>query len=381
MGNLLKNLFAKKGDSFLGVDIGDSSIKVVQLKKVKGVVVLDTYGELALGPYANIEKGRATSLSSSDIAKALVTLIKESSINTNDCGVSIPLKSSLIFVMSLPNVSEKQLAQMIPIEARKYIPVPIAEVDLDWRVIHHEETKVSSFMSDDNSDDKPLGYESSGKKEKIDVLVVAIHKDTILKQKEIIEGAGLNLAFLEIEIFSTIRSVAGQNISVFSILDMGSSVSKLYIIEKGIIQDSHIIDRGSQDITLNISRSLGISVADAGEQKRKIGVEYSQPFEKEVSDIVSSNMEYILISANRILLNYQKKRKKSIDKLFITGGGAIAKGLTPFSASIVDVDIEIADPFGKIETPAFLDTLLKQVGPEFAVAIGLATRGLQQFKD
>jgi len=62
MGNLLKNLFAKKGDSFVGVDIGDSSIKVVQLKKVKGVVVLDTYGELALGPYANIEKGRATSL-------------------------------------------------------------------------------------------------------------------------------------------------------------------------------------------------------------------------------------------------------------------------------------------------------------------------------
>ena len=111
MGNLLKNLFAKKGDSFLGVDIGDSSIKVVQLKKVKGVVVLDTYGELALGPYANIEKGRATSLSSSDIAKALVTLIKESSINTNDCGVSIPLKSSLIFVMSLPNVSEKQYYQ------------------------------------------------------------------------------------------------------------------------------------------------------------------------------------------------------------------------------------------------------------------------------
>jgi len=371
----LKKAFGKKEGSFVGIDMGSSSLKVVQLKRQKGVAILETYGELSLGPYANIEVGRATDLSSAQLSEALVNLMKESNVTTKECGVSIPLKSSLVFNMELPTMDPKQLQQMIPIEARKYIPVPISEVELDWKVIPKDETAVTSFMGEDN-----LSTTKRDETPKTEVLVAAIHRDTVIRQKEIIAGAGLNLSFLEVEIFSTIRTATTQNILNFAVLDMGSGATKLYIIEKGMIKDSHMIGRGSQDITLNIARATGISVNDAEQQKIKVGVVGTTDSEKEVSGVVYSSMEYIFNEASKAILAYQKKYNKNIDKLVITGGGSIINGMLDFAKSHTEMEVEISNPFSKVEAPAFLDPLLKQVGPGFAVALGLALRGLREME-
>ncbi|OGD68808.1 hypothetical protein A3E89_00735 [Candidatus Campbellbacteria bacterium RIFCSPHIGHO2_12_FULL_35_10] len=371
----LKKAFGKKEGSFVGIDMGSSSLKVVQLKRQKGVAILETYGELSLGPYANIEVGRATDLSSAQLSEALVNLMKESNVTTKECGVSIPLKSSLVFNMELPTMDPKQLQQMIPIEARKYIPVPISEVELDWKVIPKDETAVTSFMGEDN-----LSTTKRDETPKTEVLVAAIHRDTVIRQKEIIAGAGLNLSFFEVEIFSTIRTATTQNILNFAVLDMGSGATKLYIIEKGMIKDSHMIGRGSQDITLNIARATGISVNDAEQQKIKVGVVGTTDSEKEVSGVVYSSMEYIFNEASKAILAYQKKYNKNIDKLVITGGGSIINGMLDFAKSHTEMEVEISNPFSKVEAPAFLDPLLKQVGPGFAVALGLALRGLREME-
>lgn len=366
-------LFGTKTKGFLGIDIGASSIKVVQLNKKKGVAVLETYGELSLGPYAKTEVGRATNLSAQEIAEALKNLLEESNVSATECGISIPLRSSLVFTMQVPAVNQKQLAQIIPIEARKYIPVPISEVSLDWKVIPKESPTISSFVGEEAE-----GEITKNKMENLDILVVAIHNDTITRQNEIVKNLNLDLSFLEIEIFSTIRASSGQNVMNFAILDMGSGATKLYLVEKGVVRDSHIIGRGSQDITLNISRSTNISVEEAEKLKVKIGVEAMSEEEKKVSEVVSSNLEFIFSEVNKVILNYQKKYNRNIDKLVIAGGGAIVRGILPFAKSHVEVDVEIIDPFSKVESPAFLDDLLKQVGPGFGVALGVALRGLKQ---
>jgi len=373
MENPFKKIFSRNKDqSFLGVDIGSSSIKVVQLKKKKGVVVLETYGELSLGPYAKIESGRATNLSETEIGNALASLLKEANVTTAECGVSIPLMSSLVFIIEMPTDDPHQLAQMIPIEARKYIPVPISEVDLDWKIIPKTDKGVSSFTDESSTEEKL--------KEKVikktEILVAAIHKDTVIQKKTIAENSKLKLNFLEIEIFSTIRAVAGQNILNFAVLDMGSGATKLYLVEKGVIKDSHIIARGSQDITLNISRSTGVSIGEAEKQKVDIGIKGQTEQEKKVSDVVISNLEYVFNDANKVILAYQKKYNKNIDKLIVTGGGAVLNGMVDFAQSHSEMEAEIADPFSKVETPAFLDELLKKVGPGFAVSVGIALRGL-----
>src|SRR5882724_1218355 len=95
--------------SVVGVDIGTSSIKVVQLRRERGRVLLETYGAIALGPYAGVEIGRATSLPADKIAEALKDVIREANITTTDAAVSIPYASSLISIIKLPSTVEKQL--------------------------------------------------------------------------------------------------------------------------------------------------------------------------------------------------------------------------------------------------------------------------------
>jgi len=378
----LSKFFKKKDDSFLGLDIGASAIKVVQLKKSKGGAVLETYGELSLGPYADLEEGKATNLTNKQISGAILDLLKESTVNIMTCGVSIPLSSSLIFEMEIPKVPQEQLKKIIPIEARRFIPVPISEVMLDWRVVPEDNldsTNNNSSLEDTRPAVKTeeIKEKELKQRDKIKVFVVAIHKNAIERYKDIIRNAKLGLDFLEIEIFSTIRSVVEHNTGTVAVLDIGSGVTKLYIVEYGIVKKSHLINRGSQDISSSISRSLGIPVQKAEKNKREVGL-LGEGEDKKISDIILTNLEYIFGETTKTLIKYQNEHHKNVSKVIFTGGGSVIKGLTDCASKKLEVESIVADPFSKIKTPAFLDNILKEIGPEFAVAVGLALRGLEK---
>src|SRR3989338_8528365 len=147
MENLFKmiaGLWSKGGQSVLGIDIGSSSIKIVQLRKKAGQAILETYGELALGPYSGLEIGRATHLPADKLSEALNDVLRESNTTTKKCGIAIPLSSSMVSLVEMPAVPPSQLSTMIPLEARKYIPVPISEITLDWWVIPQDDSKAGS---------------------------------------------------------------------------------------------------------------------------------------------------------------------------------------------------------------------------------------------
>ncbi len=369
-------LFAKPDTSVLGIDIGSSSIKIVQLRKKKGQAILETYGELALGPYTQVETGRATNLSTDKISEALTDLLRESKTTTRKCGVSIPIGSSFVTLIELPKVSQKELTQLIPLEARKYIPVPISEVYLDWWIIP-EQTDAAEREEEEKPQEFAPGTAPQKDIEKVQVLIVAIHNEVISRYQEIIKKTGLDSSFIEIEIFSTIRAVIGENHGAIMILDMGASSTKLYMVERGIVRSSHTVNRGSQDITLALSSSLGISIAEAENIKRNFGTTESAR-QNEIIDTISLTTDYIFSEANRVLSTYQKKYNKNVGKVVLTGGGVGYAGLLELAKKNIETAVELADPFSKIEFPAFLENELKVIGSEFAVAIGVALRRLQE---
>lgn len=362
----LSSLF-KKETSVLGVDIGSSAIKVVQLKKKRGKAVLETYGELALGPYAGIEVGRATSLPAEKIIEALKDVLRESKTTTVTSGVALPLSSSLITFVTIPPVPEKQIGDVVAIEARKYIPVPLNEVLLDWSVIPKEE----SYVTEDES--------TKTEKAGMDVLVVAIHNEYINEYQSIMAGSGIQPNFYEIEIFSSIRAVIDQGVATVMVIDMGARSTKLYIVERGMLRSSHIINKGSQDITLALSKALSISVVEAENMKRVYGLK-GGPEYKELTEIITVNLDYIFYEANATLLSYQKKYSKNVSKVVLTGGGVLLRGFTDLAKISFQTDVIYADPFGKLETPAFLAQEFAKAGPEFAVAIGAALRRLSELE-
>jgi type IV pilus assembly protein PilM len=365
----IKNLVGggNQNKSVLGIDIGPSSIKIVQLKRQKGRAILETYGELSLGPYAGLEIGRSTSLTTEQLAQAVIDILRESNTTTTKCGISIPMGSSLVSFIKLPKVDEQQLAQMIPLEARKYIPVPISEVSLDYLVIPRNESIASEYQNSLEAPDEKT----------IDVLLVVIHNDAMERNKEITRVAKLDTSFSEIEIFGSMRSVLEPGTAPQMIIDFGSGSTKMYIIERGILRTSHMISRGSQDITLAISKSLGITIEEAEKMKRDRGLIKKEGEQMDINEITSLTLDYIFSEIGRVLLNYQKKNERNVSKVFLTGGGVLLKGLKEKAESSFNVPVVMADPFSKVEYPAFLETVLKQAGPSFAVAIGLALRRLQ----
>lgn len=365
----IKNAFkGDKNKSVLGIDIGPSSIKIVQLKRKKGRAILETYGELSLGPYSGLEVGRSTNLPTEQLAQAVVDILRESNTTTNKSGLSIPMSSSLVSFIKMPKVEENQLAQMIPLEARKYIPVPISEVSLDYLVIPRNDSIASEYQ---NSEEKP-------QEKTIDVLLVVIHNDAMVRNKDITRLAKLETSFSEIEIFGSMRSILEPGTAPQMIIDMGAGSTKIYIVERGILRTSHLISRGSQDITLAISKSLGISVEEAEKMKRERGLLTKAAEQMDINEITSLTLDYIFSEIGRVLLNYQKKNERNVSKIFLTGGGVLLKGLKEKAETSFSVPVVMADPFSKVEFPAFLDSVLKQAGPSFSVAIGLALRRLQE---
>jgi type IV pilus assembly protein PilM len=226
-------------------------------------------------------------------------------------------------------------------------------------------------------DDEQKSDQSKDKAEKTDVMIVAIHNDTVTKYQEIAAKTGLSAAFYEIEMFSTIRALLDQNSKSVMIVDIGAGSTKLYVVERGVIKNSHLINRGSQDITLAISNSLSISFAEAETLKRSTDISSPQ-VDQNIVGIVTITLNYIFAEANQVLLGYEKRYNKTVDKIVLIGGGSLLKGILPFAKNSFQIEVEIGEPFSKVEAPAFLQNVLKSTNPEFAVAVGAALRMLQE---
>lgn len=365
--SFISDIFKKKSTSALGIDIGSSSIKVVQLHKKGDKAILDTYGELSLGPYGGVSIGQSTNLATEKLVHAVNDLLneKEVAITTKVCGLAIPFKASLLSIIEMPDIGRKELDSMIPIEARKYIPVPISDVTLDWSVIPKSEVEEIPIVKGEN------------KMKMVNILLVAIHNNIINQYREIVSKTGLDAKFFEIEVFGSMRAILEGVKGPIMIFDMGASSTKLYTVDRGIIQHSHTINKGSQDITANIARLLNASIEDAEVIKRSVGM--GQTVDGvDLSAAVSVVAESIFSEANRFLFDFQKKRNENIKSMYLIGGGSALRGFRDLAAANFKVEVISGNPFEKVEVPVFLEEILKATGPEFTVAVGVALRCLQE---
>src|SRR3989344_4786652 len=263
MNNPFKNFFSRitnfaagTEDSAVGIDIGSSSIKVVEIRKKAGKAILETYGAIALGPYDSLDAGTVTNLPVDKTVEALKEVLKQSGVTSTGGAFAIPVQSSLVFTIELPyQVKEAEISSIVPTEARKYIPAPITEVSFE---------EMNTEVSNADAPPKP--------KDKKTVLVVATQNDAVSKYRSIVSQCRLAASFFEIEIFSSIRSNFEHELSPVLLLDLGASRTKLSIVEFGMVPGYHTIEGGRADITQAISQSLCIPFAEAERMKKEFGL-------------------------------------------------------------------------------------------------------------
>lgn len=381
MSNPFTDIFSKiissgggSGDSAVGIDIGSSAIKVVEIKKKAGRVMLETYGAIALGPYASLENGQNTNLPAEKLSEALKEVLKQSGASKSSPAVAIPVQLSLIFTIELPaQIKESEIADIVPTEARKYIPLPINEVSIDYFVFPKKEL---SFEELNTAKEEVATAGSQNQTEKTSILVVATQNDAVSKFRSVLSQSDLTASFFEIETFAAIRSNFEHELSPVLLVDFGASRTKLSIVEFGMLKSFHSVERGGADITTSIAQSLNIPFAAAERMKKEFGL-LDHPSEKSLAEIISTHTSYIFSEANNVVLDYEKKHNRIISKVIFTGGGSLLKGLQEVAAGNFRAEISIGNPFSKVGAPAFLSKVLESVGPEFAVALGLALRKLQ----
>lgn len=339
--------------SYVGVDIGSDSVKVVQLKKERERAVLETYGELKAARYfekTGTAGGNILTRPDREVTELLTDVLREANVTARHAVFGIPATASFITVVRLPLLPPDELAAALPFEARKYVPIPLAEVTLDWQILEEDET---------------AGY--------AEVLLVAIPTEVLAKYQRIAQALKLELAGVEVESFSLARSLVATERGAIAIIHWGAAVTTLTVVDRKQIRMNHNFGRGAQDITNAIAHGLGVSMERAEAVKKSVGLS-EKPEERDTAAIVAPIVDAALADLERAFVNYNRTAKRKIERILLAGGGAGLAGLVAHVAKRFGLETAVGNPFARTVFPVFLQPVLTDIAPNFSVAVGLALR-------
>lgn len=341
---------------FLGIDVGTSAVKVIELSEWRGRTKLENYGEIETAsffkkPFRTFKRGTFL-LSVEDIAKAILGIKKETGIKTEEVNFSIPDFSTFFTSFKLPPMTEEELPEAVRFEARQHVPLPLSELTLDWSLVEGHLTRT-----------------------RLKVLVVAIPNRVIDQYKEVASRCKLKLKALEAEVFSMARALAEQEKKkVVVMVDIGAQTTTVSVVDNGTLKLSHSFDISGNEFTQNIAKSLRIDYQEAERLKRKYGLTQEG---QAIQEILSSRINLIVIEIKKIIRRFRESEGKEVDRVIIGGGSAMLPGLKQYFSQELKQEIKISDPFSELYYPSILEDKLKKMGPSFPVAVGLALRGLE----
>jgi type IV pilus assembly protein PilM len=349
-------LFKKKPRSHLGIDIGASAVKLVELEKEEGRNKLKNYGIFPLREYLQPTGRQAHSESSKipneEIAKIIKKTIKEAKITSRETYLSVPVYSSFSTLVDFPAMSEKEIATAIPFEARKYVPVPISEVVLDWSIV--------------SPPNKQAGRQ---------VLLIAVPKEIISDYNQIVRLAGLNLRGIEEETFSLSRALIGNDKSTVILVDVGARSVNVSIVDGGYIRITHNLEMGGIKLTKAISQQMGLSLEKAEELKKSLSAnQLTNEQNSQLKGVIHSVLDIVIFEIKKIIDSYQSKYNRKVEKCILVGGGVQVIGFVDYFISKLGLEVSLGNPFARVIYPSLLESTLKELGPCLAVAVGLAMR-------
>lgn len=361
-------LFSKTpaSQSYIGIDIGYSGVKIVELKNEKGRARLITYA------YANVPSESLDKSLLQDIpytANLLKKMLSKAKTTTKKTIAALPVSSVFSSILSVPTTNEKELKPAIEAQAKKLIPLPIEEVVLDNKVIDKKEK---------GEEAKP-GVAPAGKKGGATrVLVTAAPKTLIAKYQEIAKLAGLELTSLETEAFAEIRSLIGKDRSTIMIIDMGSLRTNIFIVENGVPFITRSIATGGSAITQTIAKTLGIPMEQAETMKRDIKSMQAFAPTGDLTPILRVLVKPILDEIRYSFNQYQTQGdgERRIEKIILTGGSSLLPRLPEFLTQEMNVNSYLGNPWARVVYPDDLRPVLDEIGPRFAVPIGCAMRDI-----
>ncbi len=356
-------MFGGSNKTYLGVDFGTSSIKVVELGVDKHEPVLLNYGEVSLSLLETARSGDQGNYDA-QITIFLRALLDRVKPTTKEVYVAMPAFIGLIALVEFPKMSEAELQEAIQFEAHKYIPSPLEDIALSWEVVgEHADTSTEGEARNSS---------------KLEVLLVAALNKEVERYESYIRAVGYDMQLLELETFSMVRSTVHELKDPYLVIDIGSRATNFIFVENGLVKMSRNLDAGGRDVTRTIMDGLSISYDRAETLKRSEKDFLNQP----ESRLTFLTLELIANEGKRILEARHAKNPQApaVRGIILSGGTAGMTGLAQYYSALFGLPVTIAEPWRGVRYDQKLQGAIGRMGTSYSVALGLALRGIEREK-
>jgi type IV pilus assembly protein PilM len=350
-----------RGKLAIGLDIGSTSVKMIQLKEQRrrGQVVyaLQSFGMKPLPPEAIVD---GALMNSTAIVQATQELVSELRIKQKEVAIGVSGHSVIIKKISIPRMTQEELEESIQWEAEQYIPFDVKDVNIDTQILNPEANDATGQM---------------------DVLLVAAKKDMINDYTTVVSEAGLIPAVVDVDAFA-VQNMFSSNYDVpdrtIVLINAGASVVNINILSGGITVFTRDVTIGGNQFTEEIQKQLNVSFEEAEALKTGGGHSESEAVvPHEVERVMVTVAEQVAGEIQRSLDFYASTAADPhFSRVFLSGGTAKIPALFKTIETRVGVPVEIMNPFKAIEVDErkFDPAFITEVAPMAAVAVGLALR-------
>jgi len=343
--------------NIVGLDIGTSSVKLMELKKLKEGFQLISFGVGPLPEGSLVEGEVVNHLAIVDVIKELISTVK---IKSKKVSTSVSGPSVIIKRVPIKAIKKKDVEDQIFWEAEQYIPFDLEEVYLDYEIVS-----------------KDVAGETS------EVIITAAKKNFVDSYRNLIKDAGLTPAIIDVDAFA-IANVFETNYVTrpkesVVLIDMGASSIKIAVVSDGTPLFTRDIQMGGNYITTEIQKRLQLDWKEA--EFLKVSGDSEGGIPQEVAEIISLSVESLVGEIRRSLDFFIASATDNlISYALLTGGSSKLPGMTKSLEETIGVPVEILNPFSSVnfDPEIFPPNYLQEISTIAGVVTGLAMRSLTE---
>jgi type IV pilus assembly protein PilM len=346
-------MFWGKPRKLVGLDIGSSSVKAVELARNGSGYELANLGVEALGQDVVVDGSIMDALV---VSSAIEKIFADNKIKTRDVATSVSGHSVIVKRIAVSAGSDVEVASAIPYEAQQYIPFDVTDVNLSYQI---------------------MGPAAAGGG--MDVMLVAVKREKILNHTNVLSQAGRSPVVVDIDAFALENAFEANydlpSGAMVALLNIGASIMNINIVRDGASLFTRDVSVGGNQYTDTLQKELDLSFEDA--EKLKQGHSLPNVSEESKTSHLRSVSEILLLEIQKTFDFFrQTTLTANIEFIYLAGGTAKIDGLAGLLKEEFNVPVEIMDPFRKVHiNPSRFDiSFTAEVAPSMCVAMGLALR-------
>lgn len=351
-----------------GIDISDSSLKIIKLKKRRSFFELASWGEFEIKKDIVVNGEIKNEGLLAESIREAVSNVKGEKLNTSAVVASLPENKAFLQIIKMPKMALEELRIAVPLEAENYIPLPAEKCHIDFEIVKSENSPKDSSMS---------------------ILMAAFPNDLANAYLSVFKKAGLAPKVFEIESQSISRALIKDNFNPEPILiiDFGKNNSSFIIFYEYAPLFTSSVSTSSDSLTQAISKKMGLNFKAAEKIKKETGIleaknktEAVRAMMPLIDDLLLNGKKCFDYFNNYASKDMPRKNKRKISKILLCGGGSRLKGLPEYFSSVLKIPVEIGNPWTNVfpNSLSEIPSLSFDESVSYSTAIGLAIRGLKE---